>query len=77
MLGVSFVDFEESPSNGSLGIVVKVFCSTSKVPFIIGRLQFNKSSLQAMLGVECQENPSKGSRGTTRKVLCSLSNVPS
>jgi len=33
-------------------IAVKVFSSTSKVPFIIGRLQFNTSSLQAM-HVEC------------------------
>jgi len=59
MLGVLGVDFEESLSKGSLDIAVKVFSSTSKVPFIIGRLQFNTSSLHEMLVVEMQKILSK------------------
>ena len=48
MHGALDADFVESPSNGSLDIVVKVFSSTSKVPFITGRLQFNTNSSHAM-----------------------------
>ena len=46
------MDFEESPSKGRLDIVVKVSSSTSKVPFIIDRLQFNTSSLNSMHDVK-------------------------
>ena len=46
------VAFKETPLNGRRDIAVKVFSSTSKVPFIIGRLQFNTCSLHAM-HIEC------------------------
>jgi hypothetical protein len=53
MRGVLGVHFNiKNPSNVNLAIVLKVFTSTSKVPFIIGRLQFNTSSLEA-INVEC------------------------
>jgi len=53
MRGVLGVDFDlKKPSNGNLDIVLKLFNSTSKVPFIIGRLQFDTSTLEAM-HVEC------------------------
>jgi len=51
MRGVLGVNFYKIPPMEA-EIAVKVFSSTSKVPFIIGRLQFNTSSLQAM-HVEC------------------------
>jgi len=53
MRGALSVDFDlKKPSNGNLDIVLKVFTSTSKLLFIIGRMQFNTSSLEAM-HVEC------------------------
>jgi len=38
----------KTPSDGSRDVAVKVVYSTSKVPFIIGQLQFNTSSLHGM-----------------------------
>jgi hypothetical protein len=52
MRGVLVVDFDKNHSKGGRDIAVKVFSSTSKVPFIFGQLQFNTRRLHGM-HVEC------------------------
>jgi len=70
------VDCDKISPNGSRDIAVKVHSSTSKVPFIIGRLQFNTSSLTqcTMCNSWCgvSENSLEMKQRYFPKIMCCL-----